>query len=126
MLRKVLIVDDSMLVHQMYKLMLMRYEGCEFVSATDGRDGLDMLDEHDDIDLVLLDMNMPGMSGCDFLSAMKETESGRDIPVVIISSKDRDDCGIEHLSGHVKGFINKRFASDGIHGIISELFPQAA
>lgn len=126
MLRKVLIVDDSRMVHQMYKIILMRYEDCELLGATDGREGLDLLSEHGDIDLVLLDMRMPGMSGCEFLAEMKGSPKGRGIPVVIISSKDRDECGIEELSQHVSGFLNKRYASEGIHEIIGELFPRVA
>jgi len=76
--------------------------------------------------MVLLDMNMPKMNGFEFLTAMKDHENGKEIPVVIISSKNREECGLEDLSERVNGFINKRYAAEGIHEIIRELFPRAA
>jgi CheY-like chemotaxis protein len=54
--RKVLVVDDSKLMHKMYEVMLRRYP---LVYATDGREALDRLREHDDVELILLDLNMP-------------------------------------------------------------------
>ena len=44
MLKKVLVIDDSALIHQMYKMVLMRYR-CEIVDALNGQDGLDKLDQ---------------------------------------------------------------------------------
>ena len=66
MLKKVLVVDDSALIHQMYKMVLMRYK-CEIVDALNGQDGLDKLAKNPDANLVLLDINMPLMNGLDFI-----------------------------------------------------------
>jgi CheY-like chemotaxis protein len=62
MLKKVLLVDDSALIHQMYKMALARYK-CTLIAAKNGRAGLDELARLTDIDLVLLDINMPVMGG---------------------------------------------------------------
>ena len=43
MLRKILAVDDSALIHQMYKLFLSRYKNCKLVSAMNGLEALDKL-----------------------------------------------------------------------------------
>jgi len=126
MLKKVLIVDDSKMVHQMYRIILMRYEDCELLCATDGREGLGMLGNHPDVDMVLLDMNMPQMNGCEFITAMREAVSDREIPVVVISAKPREECNLEGLAHRIKGYINKRYAAEGIHDIIRDLFPAAA
>ena len=43
MLRKILAVDDSALMHQMYKLFLSRYKNCKLISAMNGLEALDKL-----------------------------------------------------------------------------------
>ena len=66
MLNKVLIVDDSVLIHQMYRMILSCYP-CEIVDAMNGREALDLLAVQKDIQLILLDINMPIMNGVQFL-----------------------------------------------------------
>src|ERR1700687_2648003 len=67
---KVLVVDDSKLLHRMFEMMLRQYP---IVHAYDGREALERLAEaeHRDVDLILLDMNMPRMNGLEFLAAVK-------------------------------------------------------
>jgi CheY-like chemotaxis protein len=64
---KVLVVDDSVLLHKMYDLALRAYRGCAVEShfASNGREGLVQLQAHPDVQLILLDVNMPTMSGRD-------------------------------------------------------------
>ena len=54
MLRKILAVDDSALIHQMYKLFLSRYKNCKLVSAMNGLEALDKLPE--DLSVELIDL----------------------------------------------------------------------
>ena len=73
MLRKILAVDDSALIHQMYKLFLSRYKSCKLISAMNGLEALDKLGQEEGIDLILLDINMPVMNGLEFLQRVLET-----------------------------------------------------
>src|SRR5256885_6609035 len=66
--KKVLVVDDSKLLHRMFEMML---RGFPLVHAFDGREALDRLAEHKDVELILLDINMPRMNGLEFLTAVK-------------------------------------------------------
>ncbi|MDA8423332.1 MAG: response regulator [Nitrospiraceae bacterium] len=75
-LKKILIIDDLPELHLIYKMMLLRYQ-CEIISALNGQDGLDRLAKHPDIDLILLDINMPLMTGLDFIRAVNNTASFR-------------------------------------------------
>ena len=72
MLRKILAVDDSALIHQMYKLFLSRYKNCKLVSAMNGLEALDKLAQEEGIDLILLDINMPVMNGLEFLQRVQK------------------------------------------------------
>jgi CheY-like chemotaxis protein len=58
MLRKILAVDDSALIHQMYKLFLSATRTASSSSAMNGLEALDKLGQEEGIDLILLDINM--------------------------------------------------------------------
>jgi class 3 adenylate cyclase/FixJ family two-component response regulator len=72
---KILVVDDEadleILIKQKFRRQI-RENLYEFVFATDGIDALDKLQQHTDIDLVLSDINMPGMDGLTLLVKLKE------------------------------------------------------
>jgi len=72
---KILVVDDEadleILIKQKFRRQI-RENLYEFVFATDGIDALDKLQQHTDIDLVLSDINMPGMDGLTLLIKLKE------------------------------------------------------
>jgi serine phosphatase RsbU (regulator of sigma subunit) len=72
---KILVVDDEPdmgpLISGMFRLKVKRGE-LSFVYAENGQEALDKLDEHDDIDLIFTDINMPVMDGLSFLSKVKE------------------------------------------------------
>jgi PleD family two-component response regulator len=74
MLKKVLVIDDSALIHQMYKMVLMRYR-CEIINALNGQEGLDKLERHPDVDMMLVDINMPMMNGLEFIQKVKASIS---------------------------------------------------
>lgn len=116
--RKVLVVDDSKLMHKMYEVMLRQYS---LVYASDGRQALDRLREHQDIDLVLLDINMPHMNGMEFLAQLEEG-GGRDgMAIVIISTEGREEDTARGIEAGAAAYIKKPFHSEEILDVISRL-----
>ena len=67
---RILVIDDEENIRKSLK-MILEYEGFEFLEAGDGEDGLQMLDENVGIDIVLLDIKMPGRDGLEILSEIK-------------------------------------------------------
>jgi two-component system, chemotaxis family, chemotaxis protein CheY len=116
--RKVLVVDDSKLMHKMYEVMLRQYA---LVYASDGRQALDRLQEHADIDLVLLDINMPNMNGLEFLAQLRSDGSRSDLPVIIISTEGREEDTARGLEAGATAYIKKPFHSEEIIEVISRL-----
>ncbi|HAK60795.1 MAG TPA: response regulator [Nitrospiraceae bacterium] len=123
MLKKVLVVDDSALIHQMYKMVLMRYK-CAIVDALDGQDGLDKLAKNTDINLVLLDINMPVMNGLDFIKKVKEAGTYNHIPIIIVSTEGKEEDTMKALSLGAKGYVKKPFQPSDLHGLIEKLYPE--
>jgi diguanylate cyclase (GGDEF)-like protein len=85
---KVLIVDDSSTVRLSLSKVL-RDLGHEPVFAQSGLEALMMYDEERP-DLVLLDIEMPGMDGCQTCLQIRERSADRWVPVIFLSSKDSD------------------------------------
>jgi len=80
--KKILVVDDEESIHLLYKEELEE-EGYEVQSAMSGEDALKAFDTHQP-DLVILDINMPGMDGIEVLRQMKQKRPG--IPVILSSA----------------------------------------
>ena len=116
--RKVLVVDDSKLMHKMYEVMLRQYP---LVYALDGRQALDRLQEHADIDLVLLDINMPNMNGLEFLAEMRSNGAHKDLAVIIISTEGREEDTQRGLEAGASAYIKKPFHSEDILEKIAHL-----
>ena len=116
--RKVLVVDDSKLMHKMYEVMLRQYA---LVYASDGRQALDRLQEHEDIDLVLLDINMPNMNGLEFLAQLRSDGSRSRLPVIIISTEGREEDTVRGMEAGATAYIKKPFHSEEILDVIARL-----
>jgi CheY-like chemotaxis protein len=86
MAKKILLIDDNRLTREING-SLLEQAGYKTVTAGDGRQGLKKLEE-EKIDLILLDLIMPGIDGFEFLKLCKENPLTRDIPVVVLTIRD--------------------------------------
>ncbi len=80
---RILLIDDDKLVHAMVQKTLAN--SYETLSAHGGDDGLPMAEQHQP-DLILLDVEMPGMNGYEVCEILKRSPATRDVPVVFLSS----------------------------------------
>ena len=125
MIKKVLVVDDSALVHQMYKMVLMRYK-CNVINALNGRDGLDQLEKHPDANLILLDINMPLMNGLEFIKKVREIGKYDHVPIIIVSTEGKEEDTMRGLALGARGYVKKPFQPSDLHTLIAKLCPATA
>lgn len=118
-----LVVDDSKLMHKMYEVMLRQYP---LVYASDGREALDRLREHPDIDLVLLDINMPNMNGLEFMAELGADALSAGLQIVIISTEGREEDTARGLEAGAAAYIKKPFHSEEILDVINRLEKKGA
>lgn len=121
--RKILVVDDSKLMHKMYEVMLRQYP---LVYASDGRQALDRLKENADTDLVLLDINMPNMNGLEFLAELRADSAHDDVSVIIISTEGREEDTARGMEAGATAYIKKPFRNEEILDVISRLEKKGA
>ena len=91
-MKKILVVDDSVTMRQLMKMVLMKHVACQVTEAQDGQDALAKLGA-ERFDLVVTDVNMPRMDGLGLVQAVREQLKSA-VPIVIVTTKggeaDRD------------------------------------
>ncbi len=107
---KILIIDDEEVLREVLETVLRR-EGFDVVTAASGEEGLSLLDR-EEIDLIILDMMLPGMSGAEALRVIKETDP--DIPVVIITAYSSIDGAIDAMKRGAFHYIPKPFKNEEV------------
>jgi len=120
--KTVLIVDDSNTMRKIVARSL-RQAGIDFdqiLEAGDGQEALDVLGGNK-VDVVLSDINMPNMTGLEFLKAKAEDDAIGDIPVMRISTETGADIIDEAKSYGAKGAIKKPFTPDLINETLGPL-----
>jgi len=104
---RALIVDDSRFVRDFLRALLEQ-KGFECEEATDGKVGLDRLDEGRQFDLALVDWNMPVMDGFEMLQHMR-AEGYCDVKVLMVTTEAENDCIIRALDAGADEYLMKPF-----------------
>ncbi len=84
---QILVVDDDPLAAEMIAAVLDA-EGNQVVLAASAPEGMEMLNKHPDIGLIISDMNMPLVSGIEFFQELRE--QGSQLPFVLLTGDDPD------------------------------------
>ncbi|MFT7433088.1 MAG: DNA-binding response OmpR family regulator [Alphaproteobacteria bacterium] len=105
--RRLLVVDDDILLQQMVSKILQG-ENIDVVFCGNGEDALKLVDQ-ESFDLIILDMNMPGLNGIETLSALKENKALSHIPVVMLTRRDEDKNVVNCLKQGAIDYIIKPF-----------------
>ena len=102
---QILIVDDQSTMRKTLQRML-ESSGSTATVAASGEEALHLFD-NDRFDLVLLDILMPGMDGLEVLKAVRRKHSMSELPVIMVTSKDRDEDVVQALSLGANDYIMK-------------------
>jgi two-component system, NtrC family, response regulator PilR len=109
---RILIVDDEEVLRDVLEVVLRR-EGFEVVLASSGEEALNILDSDDvEVDLVILDIMLPGISGIDTLRAIRIANPT--LPVIIITAFSSIDGAIEAMKHGAFHYIPKPFKNEEV------------
>ncbi len=101
---RVLVVDDVVALAEQYAYDLKRLGGHEVKIATNGPAALETL-EHEEIDCVILDLEMPGIDGFEVLRTLQHR--GIEVPVIVYTGTGNYDRCVEAVRAGAAGFIDK-------------------
>jgi CheY-like chemotaxis protein len=111
MLKRVLIVEDDTFNVKLLETMLKQAVDCEVLSTDKGSEALALLErEEPHVDLLLLDLHLPEMSGEEILRRVREIEHYKDLPIFIISVDGLDEK--KYLEMGATDFVLKPFDPD--------------
>jgi len=116
--RKVLVVEDSRLIHKMYEVML---QPTTLLSAFNGLEALDKLSQSPDVDFIILDINMPKMTGLEFLAQVKTNPALAKIPVIIVSTDGKEEEVARGLQAGAVAYLRKPFQREDLLKIVNRI-----
>lgn len=110
--KTVLVVEDSP-TQALHMQMLLEQEGLEVLLAHDGKAGLSMAQELLP-DLVVLDVQMPGMNGFQVCGQLKNSRATRDIPIIMFTRHDEQEAVVLGLQTGAVDYIPKDAFADAV------------
>ncbi|MEI6367785.1 MAG: hybrid sensor histidine kinase/response regulator, partial [Planctomycetota bacterium] len=103
--KRILVVDDSITVRELER-QLLQARGFAVDVAVDGMDGWNAI-RSARYDLVVSDVDMPRMDGIELVTLIKNDPASKDIPVVIVSYKDREEDRLRGLDAGANRYLTK-------------------
>jgi CheY-like chemotaxis protein len=117
---KLLFVEDEIALIDIISETLNKLD-LNFLIAHNGAQGLELLDEHDDIDVVITDLNMPVMTGIEMIESIRNNEKYKDIDIIIISAHT-EKCIVNKVQKlNVSDYLFKPFDFRKFIALISEI-----
>ncbi|MFF3322581.1 HAMP domain-containing protein [Streptomyces sp. NPDC002889] len=107
----VLVVDDD--TRNVFALtQILQRHGVTVLQADNGRSGIDMLEAHDEVDLVVMDVMMAGMDGYAAMEVIRQMPHGADVPIIVVTAKAMPGDRAEALAAGADDYVAKPVDAD--------------
>lgn len=120
----ILLVDDSSTIRTMYIQILSRvFDGsCRFLEAANGQEAMQIIENNSNIELILLDFNMPIMRGDEFLVKLRNIPKFNKTKVIMSSTEAAKETVMKLMKIGVNGYIVKPFNRAKFENAITHAF----
>ena len=115
---KILVADDSPTVRHLI-IKFLDGEGYDVVTTSDSANVVDLIGEINP-DLVISDIMMPGMDGYTFLRHIRKEKTKESLPVIIMSTKKKEDMQDLFVSYGITGYLQKPFEKQELVSLIEK------
>ena len=105
--RTVLLIDDEPQIRRVLRASLAS-KGARVLDVSSGEEAIELL-RRETVDLILLDLNMPGMGG---LTACHAIRSAWDVPIIVVSVRESDQDKVQALDAGADDYVSKPFSFD--------------
>ena len=121
---KMLVVDDSSVIRKIIRTAADMLQ-METAEAQDGLEAMEIINEkYNEIDLVLLDWNMPQMNGYDALVEMKGNDNTKHIPVMMVTTEGQHSNIVAAIRAGASNYLVKPFTIEELEAKILECMGQ--
>lgn len=118
--RHVLVADDEAHIGRIIKIKLEQGP-FRVTLAFDGQEAMDVLEREERIDLVVLDLMMPRLSGLDVLDRIRGNDKWKDTPCIILTAAGHEQYERDARDGGATDFLTKPFSPKKLYSRIAEL-----
>jgi len=115
---KILIADDSALMHKLVTALL---PGTALVHALDGTEALSRLAEHPDVSLMIIDLDMPRMNGLELVRRLEAAGALARVPVVVMTTEGKEQDAVACLRAGAAAYLRKPFQHDELVDLVGQL-----
>jgi two-component system, OmpR family, KDP operon response regulator KdpE len=105
--RTILLIDDEPQIRRVLRTSLSS-KGARVLDVASGEEAIELL-RRETVDLILLDLNMPGMGG---LAACHAIRNGWDVPIIVVSVRESDHDKVQALDAGADDYVTKPFSFD--------------
>ncbi|HVU52492.1 MAG TPA: response regulator [Polyangia bacterium] len=117
MAARILIVDDSSVMHAYHRQVLSGLPDCRLSFARHGQEALAKIEEEGAPAVIVLDINMPVMDGLEFLRRLRALSIPR-ASVIIVSTEGKDDDLQRGLEAGADGYVRKPFKPKELQDLV--------
>ena len=118
--RHILVADDEAHIGRIIKIK-MEQGPFRVTLAFDGQEAIDVLEQSDPIDLIVLDLMMPKLSGLDVLDRIRASERWKDIPCIILTAGGQEEYERDARQSGATEFLTKPFSPKKLYTLIARL-----
>jgi len=108
---RALVIDDSRTVRIIIRQALVE-AGLDVIEAGNGREGIDQLRAHDDVELILVDWNMPEMNGLEFVQAVRARREYDPVRIMMVTTETEQEQVVRALEAGANEYLMKPFTKD--------------
>jgi two-component system, chemotaxis family, chemotaxis protein CheY len=119
MAKRILAVDDSAIIRQVEQSVLVG-AGYEVVLANDGKEALGKLGGTS-FSLIITDLNMPNLDGVAFIKAVRDGNSHRFTPIIMLTTESKDAKKQEAKAAGATGWVVKPFTPEQLLAVVKKL-----
>jgi two-component system chemotaxis response regulator CheY len=124
-LAEILVVDDSRIIREMIIASLRGRKGLAFVQASSGLEAIEKLSLRP-FDLMVLDLNMPDISGYEVLEFIRGQDKLRSLPIVVVTTRGDESSRSRALGAGATRYMTKPFTPEALLAEVGSLLPPDA
>lgn len=118
--RHIVVADDEAHIGRIIKIK-MEQGPFRVTLAFDGQEALDIIEQSDKVDLVVLDLMMPRLSGLDVLDRLRGSDKWKDLPCIILTAAGQEEYERDARESGATEFLTKPFSPKKLYALIADL-----